>query len=104
MHALKKILLAVRRWWRGSPVPLFPCSPVPPSPHSDRLRRAIESPDANLVVIVKGIERYIWIFDNDHLDAAIASAGRYADNPETSLTWADATRAAVAMRDMARRH
>lgn len=48
------------------------------------------SQDINVLALVKGSERYIFLFDDDHRAEALRTLGRYASNPELSFTWYDA--------------
>ncbi len=46
--------------------------------------------DINVLALVKGAERYIFLFDDDNRSEALRTLGRYASNPELSFTWYDA--------------
>jgi hypothetical protein len=46
--------------------------------------------DINVLALVKGEERYIFLFDDAHKSDALRTLGRYASNPELSFTWHDA--------------
>jgi hypothetical protein len=46
--------------------------------------------DINVLALVKGEERYIFLFDDDHRAEALRTLGRYASNPDLSFTWYDA--------------
>jgi hypothetical protein len=46
--------------------------------------------DINVLALVKGEERYIFLFDDAHRSDALRTLGRYASNPELSFTWYDA--------------
>ena len=48
------------------------------------------SQDINVLALVKGNERYIFLFDDDSRAEALRTLGRYASNPELSFTWYDA--------------
>ena len=48
------------------------------------------SNDINVLALVKGGERYIFLFDDDNRSEALRTLGRYASNPELSFTWYDA--------------
>jgi hypothetical protein len=43
-----------------------------------------------VLALVKGEERYILLFDDDHRAEALRTLGRFASNPELSFTWYDA--------------
>jgi hypothetical protein len=46
--------------------------------------------DINVLALVKGEERYIFLFDDDHRAEALRTLGRFASNPDLSFTWYDA--------------
>jgi hypothetical protein len=46
--------------------------------------------DINVLALVKGSERYIFLFDDGNRAEALRTFGRYASNPELSFTWYDA--------------
>ena len=46
--------------------------------------------DINVLALVKGEERYIFLFDDNHRAETLRTFGRYASNPELSFTWYDA--------------
>ena len=46
--------------------------------------------DINVLALVKGEERYIFLFDDQNRSEALRTLGRYASNPELSFTWYDA--------------
>ncbi len=46
--------------------------------------------DINVLALVKGEERYIFLFDDDNRAEALRTLGRFASNPELSFTWYDA--------------
>ncbi len=48
------------------------------------------SQDINVLALVKGSERYIFLFDDQHRAETLRTLGRYASNPELSFTWYDA--------------
>jgi len=48
------------------------------------------SQDINVLALVKGEERYIFLFDDDHRADALRQLGRFASNPELSFSWYDA--------------
>jgi len=50
----------------------------------------MNSRDINVVALVKGDERYIFLYDDDSRDAALQAMGRQAANPELSFSWYDA--------------
>jgi hypothetical protein len=46
--------------------------------------------DINIVAIVKGDERYVFMFDEDTRSETLRTLGRFASNPELSFSWYDA--------------
>jgi hypothetical protein len=48
------------------------------------------SDDINVLALIKGKERYIFLFDDAHRAEALRTLGRYASNPELSFLWYDA--------------
>ena len=46
--------------------------------------------DINVLALVKGAERYIFLYDDSHRAETLRVFGRYASNPELSFTWYDA--------------
>jgi len=48
------------------------------------------SQDINVLALVKGAERYIFLYDDESRAETLRVLGRYASNPELSFTWYDA--------------
>ena len=48
------------------------------------------SKDINVLALVKGEERYIFLFNDTNRKQTLRLLGRYASNPELSFTWYDA--------------
>jgi hypothetical protein len=46
--------------------------------------------DLNVLALVKGEERYIFLFDEASRAETLRTLGRYASNPELSFSWYDA--------------
>ena len=46
--------------------------------------------DINVLALVKGNERYIFLFDDNNRTETLRTLGRFASNPELSFTWYDA--------------
>jgi hypothetical protein len=46
--------------------------------------------DINVLALVKGEERYIFLYDDSNRAATLRTLGRYASNPDLSFTWYDA--------------
>ena len=48
------------------------------------------SQDINVLALVKGEERYIFLFDDSRRTECLRTLGRFASNPELSFSWYDA--------------
>jgi hypothetical protein len=46
--------------------------------------------DINVLALVKGKERYIFLYDDAHRADTLRMLGRHASNPELSFSWYDA--------------
>jgi hypothetical protein len=46
--------------------------------------------DLNVLALVKGKERYIFLYDDDRRAETLRTLGRFASNPELSFSWFDA--------------
>lgn len=46
--------------------------------------------DINVLALVKGRERYVFLYDDTQRAEALRMLGRYASNPELSFSWYDA--------------
>jgi hypothetical protein len=46
--------------------------------------------DINVLALVKGGERYVFLYDDSSRAEALRVLGRYASNPELSFSWYDA--------------
>jgi hypothetical protein len=46
--------------------------------------------DINVLALVKGEERYIFLFDDGNRSEALRTLGRFASNPDLSFSWYDA--------------
>ena len=62
--------------------------PLPPSPPAFGVSTV--SQDVNVLALVKGNERYVFLFDDDHRVEVLRTLGRFAADPELSFTWNDA--------------
>ena len=52
--------------------------------------RWMASRDINVIALVKGGERYVFLFDDDSREETLRTLARYASNPELSFSWYDA--------------
>jgi len=50
----------------------------------------VSQQEINVLALVKGQERYIFLFDDQSRSETLRTLGRYASNPELSFTWYDA--------------
>jgi len=70
---------ATRNERRLSPLPRLPAPELLPV-----------TQDINVLALVKGVERYIFLYDDEHKSDALKTLGRFASNPELSFSWYDA--------------
>jgi len=68
-----------RRGWQGYPRLL---------PLGEHL--TVNDDDINVLALVKGRERYVFLYDDTQRAEALRMLGRYASNPELSFSWYDA--------------
>lgn len=61
------------------------------------------SREINVIALIKGQERYIFLYDDDNRLEMIRTLGRYASNPELSFSWYDAAVLSQKVRQEARR-
>ncbi len=61
------------------------------------------SEDINVLALVKGEERYVFLFSDDQRTEALRTLGRFASNPELSFSWYDAAVLSQRIRQEARR-
>jgi hypothetical protein len=62
------------------------------------------SDDINVLALVKGNERYIFLYEDSQQSEALRTLGRFASNSELSFSWYDAAVLAKKIRTEARRH
>ena len=68
-----------------------PFTPFTPSPDDLPERRELPVPqDINVLALVKGQERYVFLYDDGNRAETLRILGRYASNPQLSFTWYDA--------------
>ncbi|HZZ71786.1 MAG TPA: hypothetical protein VFE24_06005 [Pirellulales bacterium] len=46
--------------------------------------------DINVLALVKGEERYVFLYDDASRSETLRTLGRFASNPDLSFTWYDA--------------
>lgn len=44
----------------------------------------------NVLALIKGEERYVFLYDDDSADQLLRTMGQYAADPSLSFTWYDA--------------
>ncbi len=49
------------------------------------------SRDINVVALVKGSERYVFLYDDDSRTETLRTLNRYASDPKLSFSWYDAS-------------
>jgi hypothetical protein len=74
---------------RPSPTLLQHPSADPPPPQSEWSPGNVND-DINVLALIKGKERYIFLYDDSQRAEALRSLGRHASNPELSFSWYDA--------------
>ena len=55
--------------------------------------------EINVLALVKGEERFIFLFDDDNRDEALRQLARFAANPELDFSWYDAAMLSRKIRD-----
>jgi hypothetical protein len=50
----------------------------------------VNDDDINVLALVKGSERYVFLFDDTQRAEALRTLGRFASNSDLSFTWYDA--------------
>jgi hypothetical protein len=61
------------------------------------------STEINVLALVKGHERYVFLFDDANRAETLRQIGRFAANPELSFTWYDAAVMSQKIRQTAQR-
>jgi len=62
------------------------------------------SQDINVLALVKGPERYVFLYDDANRAEALRVLGRFASNPELSFTWYDAAVLSQKIRQESQKH
>lgn len=72
---------------------------LPPAlPHGEL--PTVNDDDINVLALVKGRERYIFLYDDSQRAEALRVLGRFASNPELSFSWYDAAVLSQKIRQM----
>lgn len=53
-------------------------------------RAATVNDDINVLALVKGSQRYIFLYNDSQAAETLRTLGRYASNPNLNFTWYDA--------------
>jgi hypothetical protein len=56
--------------------------------------------DVTILALVKGEERYVFLFDDAHRTEMLRTLGRFAVNPELSFTWTDAAHLSAKVKEV----
>lgn len=57
--------------------------------------------EINVLAMVKGEERYVFLYDEKHRTETLRMLGRYAADPQLSFTWYDAAVMSKKIREIA---
>ena len=60
--------------------------------------------DINVLALVKGTERYVFLYDDTSRAETLRTLGRYASNPALSFTWYDAAVLSQKIRQECHKH
>lgn len=61
-----------------------------PQTNKQHLEEYLVAGDINVMALVKGEERYVFLFDEDSRAETLRTLGRYASDSELSFSWYDA--------------
>lgn len=59
--------------------------------------------DVNIVMLVKGAERFVFYYQDDQAVECCRVMGQFAANPELSFSWSDAAKLSLEVRANTRR-
>jgi hypothetical protein len=62
------------------------------------------SQEINVLALVKGSERYVFLYDDESRAETLRVLGRFASNPELSFTWYDAAVLSQKIRQESQHH
>ncbi len=82
-------------------MPRLGIDPPPAVPHGGEIAM---NDEINVLALVKGKERYIFLYDDTQQAEVLRTLGRFASNPELSFSWYDAAVLSKKIRSEARRH
>lgn len=63
---------------------------MPAGSGDSRKEKLPVSDEINVLALIKGNERYVFLYDDASRAEALRTLGRFASNPELSFTWYDA--------------
>jgi hypothetical protein len=67
-------------------------------------RLSAVSEDINVLALVKGAERYVFLYDDESRAETLRVLGRYASCPDLSFTWYDAAVLSQKIRQESQKH
>jgi hypothetical protein len=88
----------------GPAILLFPPVLNPPILFTRLVKEDPVSQDINVLALVKGAERYVFLYDDASRSETLRVLGRYASNPELSFTWYDAAVLSQKIRKESQKH
>jgi hypothetical protein len=69
---------------------MLPQQRVGRPPARCRMEICFVNDDINVLALIKGKERYIFLYDDSQRAETLRMLGRHASNPELSFSWYDA--------------
>ena len=60
------------------------------APQTCKETAPVSNQDINVLALVKGEERYVFLYDDASRAETLRTLGKFASNPELSMTWYDA--------------
>ena len=52
--------------------------------------RGVDRDDLNVLVLIRGHERYVWLYRDRHIPQVVRTTGSMAVDPDLSFSWANA--------------
>jgi len=71
-----------------------------PRSYAARRELTVNNDDINVLALVKGRERYIFMYDDTQRAETLRLLGRYASDPQLSFSWYDAAVLSQKIRQM----
>jgi hypothetical protein len=72
--------------------------------HTPLQEKTAVGQDINVLALVKGSERYVFLYDDTSRAETLRTLGRYASNSELSFTWYDAAVLSQKIRQESQKH